>query len=141
MCPLSSVIATLQFLQVTTALFVLMIALALTSDGRICSLTTSPLRDPQRRRLEFVAHLFFSEFFGREISDAFNRHGVILERQPELSTTVFVVGVFHVGGDGAVGDVHRVDVINVGLSEASGAGVRKSGVSCDSLSTRPRDNT
>ena len=74
---------------------------------------TSPLRVSQRRRLEFVVHLFFSEFLGRETTDTLNRYGIILERQFERPRTVFVVGVLHVAGDGAVGNTHRVDVIRI----------------------------
>jgi hypothetical protein len=56
------------------------------SDGRICSQTALTFCDSKRRRLKFVVHLLFREFFGREITDAFNRDGIILERQFERSS-------------------------------------------------------
>jgi hypothetical protein len=84
------------------------------SDGRICSQTALTFRVSQRRRLKLVVQLFFGEFFGREISDAFSRHGIILECQFERPGAVFVVGLLHVGGDGAVRDVHSGDNIKIG---------------------------
>jgi hypothetical protein len=53
--------------------------------------TPSPLRVSQGRRLKFVGHLFFGEFFGREATDTLNRDGIILERQPERPSAVFVL--------------------------------------------------
>jgi hypothetical protein len=49
------------------------------STGRFSTNSASPLRDSQGRRLKLVVHLLFCAFFGREISDAFNRDGIILE--------------------------------------------------------------
>jgi hypothetical protein len=72
-----------------------------------------PLRDPQRSCLKFVRHLLFGEFFGREVSDALDRHGIILERQAERPGAVLVADVLHVTGDGAVGDLHGVDIIKI----------------------------
>jgi hypothetical protein len=62
--------------------------------------------------VEFVVHLFFRKFLGREITDALNRYGIILERQFERPGAVFVVGVLHVGGYGTVANGHGVDIIN-----------------------------
>jgi len=69
--------------------------------------------------VKFIARLLFRKFLGRETADAFNRYGIVLERQFERPSAVFVVGVIHVGGDGAVGNLHRVDVIRISKLQLS----------------------
>jgi hypothetical protein len=84
------------------------------SDARqILAPTALTLRDSQGRRLELIVHLFFREFLGGKISHALNRDRIILECQFERPGSVFVFGVFHVAGDGTVGDVHGVDIIKI----------------------------
>src|ERR1700677_2524976 len=72
--------------------------------------TPSSSRVSQGRGLQFVVHLFFREFLGREISHALNRNRVILQRQFERPGAVFVFGVLYL----AVADTHGVDIIKIG---------------------------
>jgi len=84
------------------------------SDVRqILARTALTLSDSQGSRVKFIGHLFLREFLRLEVRRTFNRHRIILERQFERPSAVFVVGVLHVGGDGAVGDIHGVDSIKV----------------------------
>jgi hypothetical protein len=76
--------------------------------------TASTLRNSQGRRLKFVVHLLLREFLRRKITHAFNRDGIILERQFERPGAVFVIGELHVGGHGPVANGHGVDITKIG---------------------------
>ncbi len=66
--------------------------------------------------MKFIVHLFFREFLGREIAGAFNRDRIIFDRQFERPSAIFVVDILHLTADGPVGNIHGVDVINLGYS-------------------------
>jgi hypothetical protein len=64
--------------------------------------------------VKLIVHLFLREFLGRVMAGAYNRHRIIFKSQFERPGAVFVFGVLHVARDGPVGNMHDVDVINVG---------------------------
>jgi hypothetical protein len=102
----------------------------------------SPLRDPQPAALKLVVHLFFGEFFGRETADAFNRLRIILERQqPERPGAVFVAA-YSTSAETVPLVICIVSMLSMwGCPKHRERELERAAVSCDSLSTRPRDNT
>ena len=91
----------------------------MSDEKRNLDQTAQALRDPQGGRLKFIVHLFLRELLGREIAGAFNRDRIIFERQFEGPGAVVVFGVLYLTGDSPVGNIHGVDVINIGLQRPS----------------------
>ncbi len=81
------------------------------------------LGDSQGGRVKLIVHLLLRKFLAREITHALNRDRIILECQFERPGAVFVLGVLHVAGDGPVGNIHGVDVINI-ASSAKGVSMK-----------------
>jgi hypothetical protein len=63
--------------------------------------------------------LLLREFLGRKIIHAFDWDRIILERQFERPSTVFVVCELHLGGYGSVANVHGVDIIKISAAKRS----------------------